>query len=909
MSKGKFVIIDGNSLVYRAFYALPSLSTSHGESTNAVYGFTTMLMKLLDEEAPQYVAVTFDTGTPTFRHELFDEYKANRSKMPDELGAQLPIIRDLIDSFNFARFEMDGFEADDVIGTLAIRAMKEDRDVLIVSSDRDLLQLIRPGIRVMLVKKGITDTVTFDEEKVREEYGAPPALLVDIKGLMGDKSDNIPGIPGIGVKTALMLMEDFQDLEELLTKTHQVKSARCRRLLEEYSDQAILSKKLATIVQDVPIDFNVEDCKVKEPDAAKVLELFERLELRNFTERFIERFAHGEEISSDTFTSEIKGENIIVRSQEELEAVIEKVQSCKELSLEVATDHYDPMKANVLGIAFAINTEIGYYVPLHQGAGVDRDLAMNMMSDLFKNPDVKKICHDGKYKFVLASRAGLELNGLASDIMIASYLVDTASSDHELEKLVTRYLGRQLRKEQGYRSLSGGSIEPQPLSEEICQDVRDILSINHMLQKRIEGESLLKLFADIEMPLVEVLADMELAGIAVDEQGLSLISKEWEDKLAELNNTIQYFAREEVNPNSPKQLGKILFEKLGLPVIKRTKTGYSTDADVLERLRKHHPIADAIIEYRQLLKLKSTYADAFPELINSKTGRLHTTFNQAVTATGRLSSAEPNLQNIPVRTEEGKRIRRVFVPGKKGHLFLSADYSQIELRVLAHISGDENLVDSFIKDQDVHTRTASEVFGIPLEEVTGEQRNKAKAVNFGIIYGISPFGLAKGINVSRKEAEEYIDSYFNKYKGVKEYIEKIVKQAYEEGYVTTLLNRKRYLPELKNRNAGIRNFGERTAMNTPIQGTAADIIKMAMIKVARELKERGFFSQLLLQVHDELLLEVPIEELLEAGEMVKEIMENVFTMSVPLKVELNAGQNWADMDSDIVGLLSKVSAY
>ncbi len=889
MSKGKLVIIDGNSLLYRAFYALPDLTTSKGEPTNAVYGFTTMLMKILEDEEPEFLGIAFDSSAPTFRHELFQDYKGHRSKMPDELVAQLPVIRELVDAFDFKHFEMDGFEADDLIGTMSYMAAQDGYEVLIVSSDRDLLQLIDPNVKVLLVKRGVSDTVCFDEDMVQEEYGVSPIRLIDMKGLTGDKSDNIPGVPGIGEKTSKTLLDQGQTIEELLENLDRVQNKRQRRLLQEYGEQALLSKKLATIVRDAPIGFQVEDCRLGTPDVEQVLQLFDRLEFISFKERLIERYglssASNEEVAQVPQTKDI-----LIDSSKVLKMAVEEARTSGRISLEMSADGLGSMTAKPLGIAFAPEPNVRYYLPLT----VLSDESRELMASLLEDPKVDKICHDGKDKLILARRAGFDIKPLASDIMIASYLVDSGISDNEMEKLTARYLGRELEKGRSYRPLAKGA---EVSIEDICGHVGDILLIDDMLQERMHKEGLWELFSEVEMPLIEVLTEMEMTGIILDKEGIDAISNEWDEKLQYLIQVIHTLAMEEFNVNSPKQLSKILFEKLGLPVIKKTKTGYSTNSDVLERLKPHHPIASVVIEYRQFVKLKSTYADALPNLINPETGRIHTTFNQAITATGRLSSAEPNLQNIPVRTEEGRRIRKVFVPAP-GCIFLSADYSQIELRVLAHVSGDENLTDSFLKGQDVHTRTASEVFDIPLEYVNQEQRDKAKAVNFGIIYGISPFGLAKGIGVGQKEAEEYIKSYFKKYSGVKTYIDNTVEQAYKDGYVTTLLNRKRYLPELKNRNAGIRNFGERTAINTPIQGTAADIIKMAMVELLQRLKAEGYGAKLLLQVHDELLLEVPLGEVEEVATMVRDIMENVMELRVPLKVDLKAGSNWADLMKD-----------
>lgn len=926
MRRKKLVIIDGNSLANRAFYAIQAqLTTTDGEPTNAVYGFANMLVRLMDEEKPDLLAVAFDKSGPTFRHLEYDEYKATRKGMPDELSSQMPLIKELLATFHIPVLEIDGYEADDIIGTVAKKSEEAGHECLIVTGDRDALQLVSGLTRAMLTKRGISEMEVYDEEAVKERFGVGPQHVTDIKGLAGDTSDNIPGVPGIGEKTAVKLIQALGDLEDILDKADTVKSERTRRLLREHEDQARLSKRLATINREVPIEFSLDECHVEEPNWPHLVELLRRLEFKSLMKRFEDRLQNkGDAASSatlDLFRQETQGEVsggrgsmtrkqankcVTVESLDEVEALRKELANAGEFAFEIIPDSENPMRAGLVGIAIAHPDGQGFYLPFaHARLDAPRlplDETISILRAVFEDEDISKVCHDAKTKIIHLKRRGVRLSGPVFDTMIAAYLANPDQKT-DVERLISDFLGDEIPAVSDLVSRSGRGGLPRTIGEAPADSVRDVAcaglarlpELKDALSQRLSELGMTELFLDVEMPLVSILADMEMAGVKVDPDGLRELSLDLGQRLSKLEKDIFRLAGDEFNINSPKQLSFILFEKLGLPPIKKTKTGFSTDAEVLETLSFSHEIAGKILDYRELTKLKSTYADALGALINPDTGRIHTTFNQAVTSTGRLSSSEPNLQNIPIRTEEGRKIRAVFVPGNEDSVILSADYSQIELRVLAHFSKDELLVESFKKGEDIHARTAARVFGVPLQNVTPDMRTKAKAVNFGIIYGISDFGLARGIGISRGEAARFIENYFHHYKGVKEFLEEVVAKAKEDGYVTTILNRRRYLPDLRTRNIPRRKFAERTAMNTPIQGTAADIIKVAMLDVARELETRGLSARMTLQVHDELVFDVPEGELEEVADLVRKTMENAVSLDVPLKVDVKAGPNWLEL--------------
>lgn len=887
MSQGKFILIDGNSLVYRAFYALPLLSTKEGVFTNAVYGFTNMLLKVLKDEEPSCIAIAFDKGKVTFRNEQYESYKANRKATPDELRPQFPLVKDVVRAMRIPVYELEGYEADDIIGTVSLKAEEQGYETLIVTGDRDALQLISPRTKVMLTKKGISEMELYDEAKVMERYGITPEQVVDIKGLMGDTSDNIPGVPGVGEKTAIKLVKEYGTVEALLARLDEIKG-KLREKLENNKDQANLSKQLATIDRKVPMELDLRDCVAGEPDYRALLELGRKLQFKALIKLAQEKIGEvnapeGEAIVQDSTAKPYQGDYSLV-SREEALAELEALQEGSDLALVLQLTSQDPLEAELQGIAWSFAKGQAKFMEIPQGEGLFASYPdiLPKLINIINIKGIKLKLYDAKKAIVFLRRTGLALQESPFDVMLAAYLLDPALSVQAPDKLAEKYLGVE-----------------RPLREnftDFCAQADFVLQLPAVLDKALADSGMSDLYYKVELPLMSVLAEMESFGVALNQSYLKDMAKELGARIETITGQIYEIAGEKFNINSTKQLGSILFEKLELPVVKKTKTGYSTDVEVLETLAERHEIVALILHYRQLVKLKSTYVDGLMALIKRESGKVHTTFNQAITATGRLSSTEPNLQNIPIRLEEGRRIRKAFVPSEEGWLLLSADYSQIELRILAHLSGDPKFLQAFRSDEDIHTRTAAEVFGVPIEEVTREMRGQAKAVNFGIVYGISDYGLAKNIAVSRKEAKAYIENYFARYAGVKEYLDNSVRQAKELGYVTTLLNRRRYLPDILSPNRNIRNFGERTAMNTPIQGSAADIIKLAMVRVDEALRTRKLKTRMLLQVHDELIFEVPPEELEKVSALVRESMEKAVELEVPLKVDMKKGGNWYDME-------------
>nr|WP_104373530.1 DNA polymerase I [Desulfocucumis palustris] len=876
------MVIDGNSLAHRAFHAIPALSTSKGVQTNAVYGFTTMLLKILDEKKPGLVAVCFDKGKITFRHDHYSDYKAHRKGTPDDLRPQFPLLKKLLETMRITILEEDGYEADDLIGALTTAAEKHNISSVIVTGDRDALQLVSPLTRVLLTKKGITELDEYDEGKVWEKYGISPEQLIDFKGLVGDASDNIPGVPGIGEKTASKLIKEYGSLEELIEKRNDL-TGKIRAKMEEFREQALLSKKLATIIREIPVAQDMDRFRWQGPDYAELLALFSELEFKTLIRSILNRQGEGKKgkkgVAKNDF--EVAGAGaytvgyITIDDESSLKSAAAKIKDAAKIALALEGDRKSGLKAAALSIAGNI-----FLLPLEGGRGLSRAAALAWLKEICGDPDFRLLCHNAKEDMWRLKAEGIKLEGIFFDTMIAAYLLNPATSSRELTEVALEYLKIVL---------------PSGIEAALPARAEAVRRLHGELSHGIEETGMDRLYYEVELPLVTVLAEMEMTGVKVDRDRLNEMSLELGEKIQSLSAAIHSMAGEEFNINSTKQLGYILFERLQLPVIKRTKTGYSTDAAVLEELAGSHEIVAQVLEHRQMVKLKSTYVDGFSPLIDPETGLLHTTFHQDVTATGRLSSAEPNLQNIPIKMEEGRKIRKVFLPRREGNIILSADYSQIELRILAHMSADPLLVEAFRKGEDIHARTASEVFGVRMEQVTREMRGRAKAVNFGIIYGISDFGLSRDIKVPRREAKLYIEGYFNRYRGVKNYIDRIVAEAREKGYVTTLLNRRRYLPDLFSSNHTVRSFGERTAMNTPIQGTAADIIKMAMVRIQREIVERGLATKMILQVHDELIFDVPLEEFEEMKELVKTRMENALALDVPLVVDMKAGQNWYEV--------------
>lgn len=872
-------LIDGNSYVYRAFFAIKGLTNSKGFPTNAIYGFTNMLLKIIREKKPDGIVVSFDSPAPTERHRMFEAYKAQRPETPGELVQQLPHIRKMIAAFNIKIFEAPGYEADDLLCTIAKRAENEGANVFIVTSDKDMLQIVDQRIKIY---DPVKDRV-LDEEYVKEKFGVGPERVTEFMALTGDAVDNIPGVKGIGEKTARELLLSFRDLEELLNHPEKIKKEKLRALIAENADMVRLSKQLATIDTSVPLDIDVNDFAVREPDWPALLTLFRRFEFGSMMKMI------------PSAKSERHYETIL--SIEKFKNLLSSVHAPFAFDLE-ATGR-DPLRDSIVGLAVSRERGGAYYMPFshsYQNAPeqMDKREALKAASGIFENADIPKIGHNLKYDIEMLRQEGLEVRGKLYDTMIASYLLNPNKPDHSLGDVSFQYLSYRKRT---FQEVLGkrNSFSDVPVEEAAAYAAEDAvlaLELKEILFEKLREQGLEKLYFDIEMPLIRVLMEIEETGFRVDVEKLNDMSKELSRELDSIQRRVYFLAGEEFNINSPKQLSKVLFHSLGLKPGKKTKTGYSTEVSVLEELAETHELPKEILDYRSLSKLKYTYTDVLPNLIHPVTGRIHTSFNQTVTATGRLSSSEPNLQNIPIRGEWGRRIRETFI-AEGNNLILSADYSQIELRILAHLSGDHGLIDAFTTGVDVHTRTASDIFGVDLEKVTPEMRRVAKTVNFGVIYGISPFGLSGALNITPAEAKKYIDGYFEQHPGIKGYIERILGAAREQGCVTTILGRKRSIPEMKSHNANTRALGERLAINSPIQGTAADIIKIAMIRIRDAFHAEGMKGKMVLQVHDELVFELPEDELDAAGRIIKEKMENVVALSVPLKVEMGYGRNWA----------------
>ena len=849
----RLFLIDGNSLINRAFYALPPLTNASGEPTNAVYGLTMMLFRLQEDYAPNQMLVAFDVSGPTFRHEQYGEYKANRKGMPDDLRPQLAIMKDVLDALGIARTELPGYEADDLIGTVAKKGEAEGYQVYIVTGDRDSFQLISPQTTVLFTKRGITDTELVNEERLLKEYGVTSEQVKDLKGLMGDSSDNIPGVPGVGEKTALKLLESYESLEGVYANIDHIKGKLQERLIAN-QEQAHLSKELATIHCDAPVEVDLG--VVGKADPVKTQELFQHLGFKTLLER-LPKTTDAEQEPSQDYNTQYE-----LVSEENFEEFKDLLRTSSVIYLATVGE-----KQQLLCLAKEIVWALPYnYLAAH------RDEVRSLLRD-------REICCTSSKELQHLLNSAEDPLPVHFDLELALYCLNPEG----------RWDFASLAHHYGQPSVS---LDPDDLRFQVAF-LRLLATVTSLIEAELRDNDLWSLYWEIELPLASVLASMEAQGVMVDAAKLQEISADLEATLQKLTESIYGEAGEEFNINSPKQLGVILFDKMGLPVLKKTKTGPSTSAEVLEEL-SDYPIVNQVLEFRQVAKLKSTYADALGELISPATKRIHTTFNQTVTATGRLSSTHPNLQNIPVRTQEGRRIREAFV-APEGFYLVSADYSQIELRLLAHLSQDEALIQAFRSGQDIHAQTAAEVFGLPLAEVTSEYRNAAKAINFGIVYGISSFGLAKGINLTRAQAQDYIDSYFQRYPKVKTYLDGLVETGRKQGYVQTLQGRRRYLPDLKSRNFAVRNFAARTAMNSPIQGSAADVIKLAMLGVHGALQKTDCNARLLLQVHDELVFEVPQDEIESVAQLIKTEMEGVMALSVPLVVEVFYGVNWRDV--------------
>jgi len=885
----KLILIDGNSILNRAFYGTMNsklLMTEDGTYTNAIYGFLSIMFKILEDIKPEYMVVTFDLKAPTHRHKLYESYKANRKGMPNELASQMPILKEILKAMNIEVVEKEGYEADDVIGTLAKWGQENSLDVTILTGDRDSFQLIDEHIKVRIPHtiQGKTETEDFTVEKVIEKYGLPPKKLIEIKGLAGDTSDNIPGVPGVGEKTAINLIKEYGSIEEIYNQINNIKG-KLKEKLEQNVEQAYLSRTLGTIDINAPIEKKLEDMKVEEWDREKVSQIFTRLK---FT-RFIERFGI-EKSQNNAVDINVECEEA---NEETTENLIDEIIDNKKMFyyiIENEKANYGILNKEIQGITI--------YSEKQKKSFLIKEILK--LKEIFENKEILKIGYKQKKDYILLKQLDINVNNLMFDIEIAGYILNSNINRYSIEYLSEEYLKINLdeylkddQTEEKQLTLFDVQTVEQKQSKKDYVYSFCINKLYYELLKKLEETSTLELFTTIEMPLIEVLADMQYQGISVDKEALLKFGEELKKQLEVLTQEIYELAGEEFNINSTKQLGEILFEKLQLPLGKKNKTGYSTGVEILEKLVNTHPIIEKLLEYRKIGKLNSTYVEGLIPYINNQTGKIHSSFHQTVTATGRISSTDPNLQNIPTRNELGKNLRKVFKP-EENNIFVDADYSQIELKVLAHISNDENMIEAFNNDEDIHQQVASKVFDKEIEDVTKEERSRAKAVNFGIVYGISDFGLAEQLKISRKEAKKYIEQYLEKYSGIKQFMDDIVNKAKEDGYVETLYHRRRYVPELNSNNYMVRQFGNRIAMNTPIQGTAADIMKIAMINVYKKLKEQNLKSKIILQVHDELLVETISDEKEIVKKLIEKEMENVIKLKVPLKIEIAEGSNLYD---------------
>ncbi|WP_290459413.1 DNA polymerase I [Romboutsia ilealis] len=864
----RLLILDSNSLLNRAFYAIPTLTNNEGTHTNAVFGFTNMLFKMKEEIKPDYIVAAFDRKAPTFRHKEYEDYKAGRKKMPPELAEQFPIIKDVLNLLAVNIYEIDGFEADDIIGTLARFAESNGIEVFIVTGDKDALQLATDNIKVVITKKGVTETAVYNRETFETEFGVTPTQYIDVKGLMGDKSDNIPGVPGVGEKTAFKLISTYGSIEGVLSSIDEISGKKLKENLENYSEQAIFSKKLATIMTEVPIEFDLEDIKSQENyNKEELKKLFLKLQMKSLLAKL-----PGDDVEEEEETEIVEINR--VNTLEEFRTALKEKENIAFISYTTTNSKlYSKIELDKLYLSYDEKVSIIDFKLINMENSIE---SVSLLKGFMENENIAKIIHDGKNLVTILTKMNIEIKSFIFDTVVAAYLIDSAKSNYPLETLINEYLMKEVKGEN---------------EELICNAISNMKELYEYLKERISREGMEKLYYEVEHPLIFILSSMEAVGFNVNRKKLDELAVKFKEEIAKTEKEIYELCEEEFNISSPKQLGKILFEKLDLPVIKKTKTGYSTNAEVLEKLMDKHPVIEKITYYRQITKLNSTYVEGLKNVIDED-GAIHSSFNQTVTTTGRLSSTEPNLQNIPVKYEMGREIRKVFIPKENTDILLSCDYSQIELRVLAHMSDDKNMIDAFNHHSDIHTKTASEVFKVEVDEVTSLMRSRAKAVNFGIVYGISDFSLSQDLKITKKEASEYMEIYFDRYPKIKGYLESVKEEAKEKGYVLTVLNRRRFIPEIKSSNKIVKSLGERLAMNAPIQGSAADIIKLAMVKVYNRLKKENLNSEIILQVHDELILNVKEEELEIVKALVKEEMENVLKMSVALEVDTNIGKTW-----------------
>ncbi len=892
-SKKRLFLVDGSALVFRSYYAFirNPLINSKGENTSAVFGVTRSLLKILQEEQPDYLAVVFDRPEPTFRHQLYEQYKATRQAAPLDLVEQLPRVREVVEALGIPIIEKPGVEADDIIGTLARRAEEQGLETYVVSGDKDLLQLVSSTTKVYNPRRAGEEVEVLDPTGVEQKLGVAPERVVDYLALAGDSSDNVPGVPGIGPKGAVTLLKEFGDLDNLLRNLESIKRESVRKAIVEHQQELELSRKLVTIDRNVEIEVSLAQLERQEPDTPRLMRLFRELEFASLADQFAQRLE--QEVNYRPITTE-----------EQLAWLIEQLRAAGKFALDIETTSLSPIDAEIVGLSFAWRAGEAYYVPVQAPAldftpwATAADI-VGRLKPVLEDSSVKKCGQNVKFDMAVLKQAGVNLAGVEFDSMIASYLLNPTARQHNLDSLALEHFGHKKIPiteliGSGKKQRSMAEVPLPQITAYACEDADFAWRLQEKLAPQLREAALWELFEKVEMPLVPVLMQMELDGVSLDVPFLEEMSRQLSQQMEGLMEDIYRQAGEEFNINSTQQLGRVLFDKLKLRKVRRTKTGYSTDVAVLEELAKEHPLPCTILEYRQLAKLKSTYVDALPKLVHPRTGRVHTSFNQAVTATGRLSSSDPNLQNIPIRTEIGSQIRKAFIPVDDNHVILDADYSQIELRIMAHLSGDARLRQAFVDGEDVHRRTAALVFKLDPEEVTPEHRRRAKEVNFGIMYGMGAYGLSTRLDIPVEEAEAFIAAYFATYPGVHQYIMNTLAQAHRQGYVTTVLNRRRYLPEINSDNRRMREFAERTAINMPIQGSAADLIKVAMINISRALRASGFKTKMILQVHDELVFEAPKTELAEVRELVRHEMEHAITLDVPIKVDIGVGSNWLE---------------
>jgi DNA polymerase-1 len=911
MEKPLLVLFDGNAIVHRAFHAFgatrsrqatPLTVSKTGEIVSAVYGFALMLLKVLSELKPTHYAVAFDKKGPTFRHELFEKYKAQRPPMPDELVNQIGRVKQLVQTFHIPLFEIDKYEADDVLGTLSKQAEQRGIDTVIVTGDADTMQLVSPHVKVLYPKAGkaFSDTQLFDEEAVRQKYGVGPEHIADLKAMVGDPSDNIPGVPGIGEKTAVKLIQQFGSLEDVYNHLDEVTPPKVREILQNNREVARQSKELTTIVTQTPVTLNLDDCRVSQFDRKQVADFFRELEFYSLLPKL--PGMEGESASLNVKSSPAQGDYRIVASAADLDELVSRLSSVASFAFDTETTGLSPISAQLVGLSLALEAGRAYYIPLgHVLLDEVKQLPLSQVIDrlkpLFEDSKITKLAHNAKFDMMVLAECGLAVNGLSFDTMIAAHLLGEKALG--LKALAFSKLGIEMTPISnligtGAKKISMAQVDIKKAADYSSADADMTFRLASVFDKELGQQGLKKLFDEVEMPLVPVLLLMERNGVAVDSAMLKEMSQHLEEQVAELEKKIYAEAKHEFNINSPQQLGKVLFDEMQLPNARKGKNRYSTEASVLEELRPAYPFVKDILEYRQLTKIKSTYIDTLPELVNPKTGRIHTSFNQTRTTTGRLSSSDPNMQNIPVRGELGGQVRQAFI-APPGLSLLAGDYSQIDLRALAHLSQDEGLLRAFRNDEDIHAATAAQLFGVEKSQVTKDMRRFAKTVNFGVIYGMSDYGLEQATELSREEAGRFIKAYFEKYPGVRKYLDDTKEKARRDGYVQTLLGRRRYIPDINSANRQVREAAERMAINMPVQGTSADIIKVAMINLYREMATRRLKSKMLLQVHDELVFEVPDEEMDTMRRLVTEVMDSAVVLSVPIKVDTKAGKNWGEM--------------